>query len=73
MRVNTADIATHKHTHEHSTNIAKHETIKTQPHRAHNVPVVVDTAILLVIATSDTFTVQPLQYVSPDAAVDSPE
>ena len=31
-----------------------------------------DTAVLLVIATSDTFTVQPLQYVSPDWAVDCP-
>ena len=31
------------------------------------------TATLLVIATSDTFTVQPLQYVSPDWAVDCPD
>ena len=40
---------------------------------AHSLPVVFDTATLLVIATSDTFTVQPLQYVSPDWAVDSPD
>ncbi len=46
-------------------------TRKTKP--IFLIPVVFDAATLLAIATSDTFTVQPLQYVSPDAAVDGPE
>jgi hypothetical protein len=36
----------------------------------YELPVAFDTATLLVIVTSDTFTVQPLQYVSSDWAVD---
>jgi hypothetical protein len=38
---------------------------------AHSLPAgVFDAAMLLMIATSDTLTAQPLQYVSPDRATD---
>ena len=36
---------------------------------AHSLPVPFDTAMLLVTATSDMLTAQPLQYVSPDRAI----
>ena len=46
-------------------------TRKTKP--IFLIPVVFDAATLLAIATSDTLTAQPLQYVSPDVAVDIPD